>query len=94
MKYVRKGGNRIDKLQVINRGTDTAYEVNLDVPTDAALNLLEEGTIRKIPGGGKSVTVDVLNHNRHLGGSDKVAAFDISISARTESGEVFPRKSS
>lgn len=92
LKYLHKGGNRIDKLQVINRGTETAYDVDLDVPTDAALNVLEKSTIRKIPGGGKSVTLDVLNHNRHLGGSDKVDAFDVSIRARTESGEVFSQE--
>jgi hypothetical protein len=27
LKYVNRGGNRIDKLQVINRGTETAYDV-------------------------------------------------------------------
>jgi hypothetical protein len=92
LKYVRKGGNRIDKLQVINRGTETAYEVDLDVPTDAALNVLEKSTIRKIPGGGKSVTLDVLNHSRHMGGSDKVDAFDVSVRARTASGEAFSQE--
>ena len=32
IKYISKGGNRIDKLQVINRGPDSAYDVRLSVP--------------------------------------------------------------
>lgn len=88
VRFVRKGGNRIDKLQVINRGTETAYDVTLAVPEDAALNLLGTGTIPRIPGGGKSVTIDVMGA-QFLGGPERVTAFDISFSARTESGEAF-----
>lgn len=91
LRYVNKGGNRIDKLQVINRGTEAALEVELQVPADAGISIDRVGTIPKIPGGGKSVTVDVLNENRFMG-SNKVAAFDISVSARTESGETFTQQ--
>lgn len=52
LTYLNKGGNRIDKLQVINRGTETAYEVDLEIPTDAALQLQETRPSKKIPGGG------------------------------------------
>jgi len=91
VRFIRKGGNRIDKLQVINRGTETAYDVTLAVPEDAALSLLRTNTIPRIPGGGKSVTIDVMG-DRSLGGPDKVRAFDISFSARTESGEAFAQQ--
>jgi Predicted nucleotide-binding protein containing TIR-like domain len=87
VKYVNKGGSRIDKLQVINRGTETAYDVELAVPDDAALDLIRTETIIKIPGGGKSVTVDAMNHNRSWGGDGKVSAFDVTVTARTEGGE-------
>lgn len=88
LNYLSKGGNRIDKLQVINRGVETAYDVALEVPSDAALDVPEAGTIKKIPGGGKSVTIDVLNNNRFLGAS-REAAFDVTIRAKTESGDDF-----
>lgn len=87
MKYVNKGGSRIDKLQVINRGAETAYDVELAVPDNAALDLIRTETIIKIPGGGKSVTVDAMNHNRSWGGDGKVSAFDVTVTARTEGGE-------
>jgi hypothetical protein len=89
LRYLNKGGNRIDKLQVINRGTETAYDVDLDVPKDGGLSLHGASTIQKIPGGGKSVTIDVLNELRMFGGAPKLSAFDITVSARTESGEAF-----
>lgn len=88
VRFVKKGGNRIDKLQVINRGTETAYDVTLTVPEEAALSILRTETIPRIPGGGKSVTIDVMGA-RFLGGAEKVSAFDISLSARTEAGETF-----
>lgn len=91
VRYVNKGGNRIDKLQVINRGRETAYDVELDVPEDAALNLDRADPIRKIPGGGASVTIDALNENRFMGAS-RMDAFDITITARTESGEAFSQE--
>lgn len=88
LTYLNKGGNRIDKLQVINRGTETAYDIELEVPTDAALQLHEAGLIKKIPGGGKSVTLDVFNRNRSFG-DRKDDTFDITVRARTEAGETF-----
>lgn len=87
VKYLNRGGSRLDKLQVINRGTETAYDVTLAVPDDAALSLERTEQISKIPGGGKSVTVDVWNHNRTFGGALKVAVFDLTVTARTEGGE-------
>ena len=89
LKYFNKGGNRIDKLQVINRGAETAYDVALLVPENAALDLRSTGTgvIAKIPGGGRSVTVDVLNMARmSFGGAQAEDAFDVTITGRAESG--------
>ena len=91
VKYVNKGGNRFDKLQVINRGTETAYGVDLAVPDNAALDLSRAVTIPKIPGGGKSVTVDAMNDNRYWGDS-KISAFDVTVTARTESGETIAQE--
>lgn len=88
LTYLNKGGNRIDKLQVINRGTETAYDVELEIPKDAALQLHDQGVIKKIPGGGKSVTLDVFNSNRSFGGQAE-DTFDITVRARTEAGEAF-----
>jgi hypothetical protein len=88
LTYLNKGGNRIDKLQVVNRGTETAYDVELEIPHDAALELHQPSVIRKIPGGGKSVTLDVLNHNRSFG-EQKDDTFDVTVRATTESGEAF-----
>lgn len=87
LKYLNKGGNKIDKLQVINRGTETAYGVELSVPTIAALELHEPKAIEKIPGGGKSVTIDVHNRLRTFGGPHREAAFDVTVTARTATGE-------
>ncbi|NYE95892.1 hypothetical protein FHU41_002142 [Psychromicrobium silvestre] len=88
LKFFTKGGNRLDKLQVINRGTETAYDVVLTVPENAALDLrsTDVETIAKIPGGGRSVTVDVLNTGRMFGGPRREDAFDVTITARAESG--------
>lgn len=88
LTYLNKGGKPIDKLQVINRGTETAYDVELEIPGDAALQLHEARLIKKIPGGGKSVTLDVFNHNRTFG-DRKDDTFDITVRARTEAGEAF-----
>ena len=87
-KFHERGGNRIDKLQVINHGTETAYEVTLSVPEDAALDLHKADPIDKIPGHGKSVTVDAMNRGRFMGRAQECkAAFDLTITARTEGGE-------
>lgn len=87
VRFFKKGGNRIDKLQVINRGTETAYNVNLDVPKDAALRLLDGSPIAKIPGGGKSVTIDAMDEGRYFGGTTRDTAFDIKVTARSEAGD-------
>lgn len=88
VKYIDKGGNRIDKLQVINRGAGTAYGISLSVPEDSALSLHNPSEIEKIPGGGKSVSVDVFNRARTMGGGPKGLAFDITVEGRTETGDV------
>ena len=88
VKYIDKGGNRIDKLQVINRGTGTAYGVSLSVPEGSALSLHDPMEIEKIPGGGKSVNVDVFSHTKTMGGGRKILAFDITVEGRTETGDV------
>lgn len=90
LKYFNKGGNRIDKLQVINRGTETAYDVRLTVPENAALDMQanNNSVIPKIPGGGRSVTIDVFSYRRFMGNGGKDDAFDITVTARTDSGEL------
>jgi len=87
-KFHERGGNRFGKLQVTNRGTETAYEVTLTVSEDAALDLRRADPIDKIPGHGKSVTVDAMNRGRFFGGGQEFKdAFDLTITARTDSGE-------
>lgn len=88
LKYFNKGGNRLDKLQVINRGTETAYQVQLTVGENAGIDLRSTGLpeIAKIPGG-RSVTIDVMTSRMVLGGADKDDAFDVTITARTDAGE-------
>lgn len=86
LRYVNKGGNRIDKLTVFNRGTETALEVALSVPEGSALSFFGGATIDKIPPG-KSVTIDVLSSLRMMGAKDS-PAFDVTISAKSESGAV------
>ena len=88
VKYIDKGGNRISKLQVINRGTATAYGVSVSVPEGSALSLFDSTEIEKIPGGGKSVSVDVFNDAKTIGGGRKILAFDITVEGRTETGDV------
>lgn len=87
VRYINKGGNKIDKLQVINRGTETAYDVEVSVLSEAALRLYRHLPIARIPGGGKSVTIDVLNDNRMIGGAEKEDAFDVTVTARAETGQ-------
>ncbi len=89
LQFVNKGGNRIDKLRVINRGTEPAFDVTLNAPDDAGISRYENTVIPKVPGGGKSVTIDVLNEARMMGGPDRRSAFDITITARTQAGESF-----
>jgi predicted nucleotide-binding protein with TIR-like domain len=81
------GSNTFDKLRVINRGTETANNVTLDVPDHAALELDDAGLpIEKIPGGGQSVTLDVWNKNQMLGAQGK-NTFDITITGHSSGGE-------
>ncbi len=88
LRFISKGGNRIDKLQVINRGTETAYDIKLAAPENAALQLLKhDEPIAKIPGGGKAVTIDAMDHGRNFGGPTLATAFDVTVSARTEAGD-------
>jgi hypothetical protein len=89
LRYVNRGGNRIDKLQVINRGQETAFDVQIELPANSALNLHDVETIEKIPGGGRAVTVDVLNHGRMFSGSHGNRAFDVTIRARHEDGREY-----
>jgi hypothetical protein len=90
LRYFNLGGNKIDKLQVINRGSETIYNVNLKIPDRAGLILkgFSKLPIEKIPGGGKSVTVYAMNESRmFMGGSELKTSFDVSISGTLESGE-------
>lgn len=93
LKYVNKGGTKIDKLQVINRGTETAFEVTLNFPNNAALKPTDSQVIHKIPGGGQMVTINVINHSRMtMGGTGEVPTFDVEVSAKTESGELVTKE--
>lgn len=87
VKYFNKGGNRIDKLQIINRGTETAFDVEVSLPEDAGLKLQDIRVIKKIPGGGRAVTIDVMGMGRMFGGPDLEDVFDVTISARSEAGD-------
>lgn len=88
LKYFSKGGNRLDKLQVINRGTETAFNVTLELPEDPGFSFTEGNTVDKIPGGGKSVTVDVLSNRRSSGSRSKSSAFDVIVRSTRSDGEV------
>ncbi|MGB3761622.1 MAG: nucleotide-binding protein [Ornithinimicrobium sp.] len=81
------GSNTFDKLKVINRGTETAFNVSLTLPSEAALELEQgSGPIEKIPGGGRSVTLDVWNKNQVLGSGDVKDAFDATVTGTTDDG--------
>lgn len=84
-----KGGNRIDKLQVINRGTETAYDVTLTVPEKAGIDLRSTGlpVTPNVPGGGRSVTIDVMTSRMVLGAAGMDRAFDVTIAACIDGGE-------
>ncbi|HEY8722128.1 nucleotide-binding protein [Pengzhenrongella sp.] len=87
LKYFDRGGNRIGKLQIVNRGTETAFDVDVALPGDASLQLNDFKPIAKIPGGGRSVTIDVISYRHTFGGAEKVDVFDVGLSARSEAGE-------
>lgn len=86
VKYYNKGGNRIDKLQIVNRGTDTALNVNVTLPEGAALQLHGFTPIAKIPAG-RSVTVDVMGLGRMFGGPELKEVFDVLLTAESEQGD-------
>lgn len=86
LKHSTRGGNKVDKLAVVNRGTGTAYDVEIEFPENAALKHIHSAPIAKIPSN-KSVTVDVMNYGRMMGGPTLDDAFDVLLRARTESGE-------
>lgn len=87
LNYRERGSNRMGKLQIVNRGTETAFNITLSVPEGAALDLNRiEQPIAKIPGGGKSLTVDALSTARFLGSSG-IEAFDVTVTAETETGQ-------
>lgn len=87
LRFADRGSRRLAKLAVINRGIEDAYDVSLDFPETAALRHHRETEIKRIPGGGKSVTIDVENQNHYMGGPKTDSAFDVTITARTETGE-------
>ncbi|PVU83860.1 nucleotide-binding protein [Cellulomonas sp. WB94] len=87
VKHFDKGASRIDKLQIVNRGTETAFDVDVTLPDDASLQLNDFKPIAKIPGGGRSVTIDAISYRQSYGGSKRVDVFDVTISARSEAGE-------
>jgi hypothetical protein len=88
--YHDQGSDRAGRLQIINRGTDTAYDVKVEIPEGASLSFPDRmPDIPKIPGNGKSVSLTVWNQGRHLGDPELATAFDLTVKARTESGEEF-----
>lgn len=86
-KYHDQGGNRIGKLQIINHGTETALNVLPSVDADAALDLRAPEAIRKIPGSGRSVTIDVWNRAGSFGAGPCERAFDLTLVFETEAGD-------
>ncbi|MEO6998736.1 MAG: nucleotide-binding protein [Terracoccus sp.] len=87
IRHVAASGNRLDKLQIINRGTDTAHRVTVSVPEDASLGLEHANLpIERIPGRGKYVTIDVYNYSKTMGGPATRDAFDVTVTGSTEDG--------
>lgn len=84
----RTSGKAGGRLQIINRGLETAYDIAVSFPEDASLQLIEDQIIEKVPGKGKAVTLRTIDRFGYtLGGSRGRRAFDVTISARTDSGE-------
>ena len=84
----RTSGKAGGRLQVINRGLETAYDVALSIPNDASLELIESQLIEKVPGKGKAVTLLTIDRSGHsFGGPRGKRAFDVTITARTDAGE-------
>lgn len=87
------GSGTLDKLKVINRGTDVAHNVSLSLPDEASLELDHDSNpIEKIPGGGKSVTLNVWNKNQMLGGGAVKDAFDVTVTGATGDGSVITQE--
>lgn len=89
LRYMKQGGNQLDRLEVINRGTETALGIQIQLPENAGFSFLssQDAEIPKIPGKGKSVTISVLGQHWGNGGGDKLASFDVIIKAHTEAGD-------
>lgn len=87
VKFFDKGANRVAKLQIINRGTEAALDVDVELPENASIQLYDFETIARIPSG-RTVTIDVMSYRRLLGGSDRVDVFDVTVRGRTEAGEL------
>lgn len=85
-KFYDRGVSKLGKLQIINRGSETAFNVSVHVPQDAGMTIYGEPIIEKIPGGGKSVSLDVSTDLHMMGRSGKLA-FDIRITADTANGD-------
>lgn len=76
-----------DKLRISNRGAETAFNVSVTLPDDASLELADAARpIERIPGGGKSVTLDVWNKNKTFGNKGR-DAFELSVTGTSDSGE-------
>jgi predicted nucleotide-binding protein len=85
--------SRGGRLQVTNRGTEAAHDVKVTFPERAALSFLTgEPSIRKIPGGGKSVNLTVWHGGLSMGGPSYDDSFDITISAHTADGEPYEQE--
>jgi hypothetical protein len=84
------GGGRAGRLQIINRGTETALDVKVELPEDATLSFLNQASeVPKIPGHGKSVTMHVWDQGGTIGGLSHRTSFDMKLSAHAEDGEPF-----
>lgn len=81
------GGNHGGRLQIINRGTEDAFDVEVTWPDTALLQTFgQQMKASRIPGRGKSVNLTAFDQ-RFGGDSVKETSFDLTITARTESGE-------
>lgn len=90
-KYHSLGSDRHGRLQVINRGTETAFDVTPTLPENAVLSFVdkEQPVISKIPGGGKATSLEVWRNDRTFGSRRYNNSFDITVNARMEDGEPF-----
>lgn len=91
LKYMKQGDNKLDKLEIVNRGIESALDIRLKLPERSSFSFLNtaDSDIAKIPGGGKSITIYVWNTMNSFGKSDRDTAFDVTLTAHTESGDEF-----